>query len=161
MNAVDLIVEDERWKALPGLAQRADEAVAAAMAELDSSAPGVAAILLTDDDAVAALNTAYRGKEGPTNVLSFPSVDHADNHLGDIAIAYGVTAREANERGIEIIEHLLHLIIHAFLHLQGYDHQADEDAEIMEALERRALARLGIADPYRVRDEAVTETDTA
>lgn len=161
MNAVDLIVEDERWKALPRLAQRADEAVAAAMSELDSSAPGVAAILLTGDDAVATLNSAYRGKEGPTNVLSFPAVDHADNHLGDIAIAYGVTAREANERGIEIIDHLMHLIIHAFLHLQGYDHQADEDAEIMEALERRALARLGIADPYRVRDGAVTETDTA
>lgn len=161
MNAVDLIVEDENWKALPGLARRADEAVAAAISELESGAPGVAAILLTDDAAVAMLNSAYRNREGPTNVLSFPSVDHADNHLGDIAIAHGVTAREANERGIEIIDHLMHLIIHAFLHLQGYDHQTDEDAEIMEALERRALARLGIADPYRVRDDAVTETDTA
>lgn len=161
MNAVDLIVEDESWNSLTGLAQRADAAIAAAMSELDPPRPGVAAILLTGDDAVAALNATYRDKTGPTNVLSFPAGEHAENHLGDIALAHGVVAREAGERGIEIIDHLMHLIIHGFLHLQGYDHQDDAEAEVMEGLERRALERLGIADPYAGVAGRGMETDTA
>ena len=97
---------------------------------------------------MATLNHNFRGKEGPTNVLSFPAAGQADNHLGDIALAAGVVAREAEARGITVEDHLRHLIVHGFLHLQGYDHQQDDEAEHMEDLERRALARLGVSDPY-------------
>lgn len=148
MNAVDLIVEDEAWNAVDGKARLAETAIAAACAELSERLPGVVAILLTGDDAVADLNTTFRHRDGPTNVLSFPAGEHADNHLGDIALAAGVVVREAGERGIGVDDHLRHLIIHGFLHLQGYDHVDDADAAIMENIERRALARLHVADPY-------------
>lgn len=148
MNAVDLIVEDEAWAALDGKTRLAEEAVEAACETLAERRPGVVAILLTGDDAVAVLNQEFRQRSGPTNVLSFPAGEHADNHLGDIALAHGVVAREAAARRIDVADHLRHLIIHGFLHLQGYDHQNDDDAEIMEDLERRALARLGVDDPY-------------
>jgi probable rRNA maturation factor len=148
MNAVDLIVEDEAWAAIRGKTQLAEEAVEAACECLEGGMPGVVAILLTGDEAVATLNRNFRGKDGPTNVLSFPAAGRADNHLGDIALAAGVVAREAEARGIAVEDHLRHLIVHGFLHLQGYDHQQDDEAEHMEDLERRALARLGVSDPY-------------
>ena len=148
MNAVDLIVEDEAWDRLEGKSALAETAIAAAQCEIDDILPGVIAILLTGDDAVAQLNKSFRGKEGPTNVLSFPASEHADNHLGDVALAWGVVEREAAEKRISVEDHLRHLIVHGFLHLQGYDHQDDDEAEHMEDLERRALARLGVSDPY-------------
>ena len=97
MNAVDLIVEDEAWDRLEGKSALAETAIAAAQCEIDDILPGVIAILLTGDDAVAQLNKSFRGKEGPTNVLSFPASEHADNHLGDVALAWGVVEREAAE----------------------------------------------------------------
>lgn len=148
MNAVDLIVEDEAWAGIAGKTRLAQDAVAAICEELDDYRPGVVAILLTGDAAVAVLNGTYRDTPAPTNVLAFPSGDRTDNHLGDIALAGGVVAREAGERGIAVADHLRHLIVHGFLHLQGYDHQDEEEAEIMEDLERRALRRLGVDDPY-------------
>jgi probable rRNA maturation factor len=148
MNAVDLIVEDEAWTAISGKTRLAETAIAAACEELDERRAGVVAILLTGDAAIADLNRNFRAKDGPTNVLSFPAGEHADNHLGDIALAAGVVAQEAEARGIALEDHLRHLIVHGFLHLQGYDHQHDDEAEIMEDLERRALARLGVGDPY-------------
>ena len=107
-------------------------------------------LLFTDDAAVRDLNAAWRGKDKPTNVLSFPAHDSAEGWLGDIALASGVCLKEAGDRGIAPADHVRHLLIHGFLHLHGYDHQADAEAEEMEAIERRALARLGIADPYAV-----------
>ncbi|MCR9266236.1 MAG: rRNA maturation RNase YbeY [Alphaproteobacteria bacterium] len=148
MNAVDLIVEDEAWDRLEGKSALAETAIAAAQCEIDDILPGVIAILLTGDDAVAQLNKSFRGKEGPTNVLSFPASEHADNHLGDVALAWGVVEREAADKRVSVEDHLRHLIVHGFLHLQGYDHQDDDEAEHMEDLERRALARLGVSDPY-------------
>ena len=148
MNAVDLIVEDEAWDRLTGKTALAETSIAAAQCEIDDLLPGVVAVLLTGDEAVARLNQSFRGKEGPTNVLSFPASEHADNHLGDIAVAWGVVEREAAEKRISVEDHLRHLIVHGFLHLQGYDHQDDDEAEHMEDLERRALARLGVSDPY-------------
>ncbi|WP_203291166.1 rRNA maturation RNase YbeY [Maricaulis parjimensis] len=148
MNAVDLIVEDDAWNQLDGKTVLAETAIAAAQCEIEDIHPGVVAVLLTGDEAVAQLNKSFRSKEGPTNVLSFPAGEHADNHLGDIALAWGVVAREAAEKQISVDDHLRHLIVHGFLHLQGYDHQDDDEAEQMEDLERRALARLGISDPY-------------
>lgn len=149
MNAVDLIVEDEAWACLDGKTRLAELAVAAAGAELTGALPGVVAVLLTDDAAMADLNLRFRQKPNPTNVLSFPASEHTANHLGDIALAFGVVMREADERALPLADHLRHLIVHGFLHLQGYDHQSDDEALVMEEIERRALARLGVADPYR------------
>ena len=117
------------------------------------------AIRLTDDDEVQSLNAQYRGKDKPTNVLSFPMVqpdllgalantDDGEALLGDIVLAYGVCAREAEEKGISVVDHATHLIVHGTFHLLGYDHQGEAEAEAMEALETQALASIGLADPY-------------
>lgn len=142
---IDIEIEDAAWTtALPEA-----EAVAlrAARAALGEDGGGVA-ILLTDDATVADLNIRFRDKPGPTNVLSFPAPDNPEEHLGDIALAYGVCAREAEEQGKPFANHLQHLVAHGVLHLLGYDHLQDEEAEEMEALERRILAGLGVPDPY-------------
>ena len=109
---------------------------------------GGVVVLLTDDDSVAELNEQFRHKAGPTNVLSFPAPANPENLLGDIALAYGVCAREAAEQGKSLSDHLSHLTVHGVLHLAGYDHQTDDEAETMEDLERRVLAALGVPDPY-------------
>lgn len=123
----------------------------------DGAAQVEISILLTDDDAVRALNRDYRGKDAATNVLSFPMIDPADLTefgedgellLGDIALASGVCAREAAAKGVTMTDHASHLIVHGTLHLLGFDHMNDDDADDMEAMEVRALARLGIANPY-------------
>jgi len=122
------------------------------------------AVRLTSDEEVHGLNRSYRGKDKPTNVLSFPMVqedlidglansDDGEVLMGDIVLAGGVCAAEAAEKGVTVAHHATHLIVHGTLHLLGYDHQGDAEADAMEALERVALASLGIADPYAV-DEA-------
>lgn len=103
-------------------------------------------ILLTTDGAIRKLNALYRGKDKPTNVLSFPADDSL--MLGDIAVAYGVTAREAKAEHKTLTAHLSHLVVHGVLHLLGYDHEDEKDAVTMERRERKILADLGIADPY-------------
>lgn len=106
-------------------------------------------ILLCNDAEIRRLNGEWRGKDSATNVLSFPAASSAvQGHLGDIAIAYETVAREAANDGKPFAHHLVHLTIHGYLHLLGFDHEADEDAEEMENLEREILAGLGIADPY-------------
>lgn len=118
-------------------------------------------IRLTSDDEVQTLNRQYRQKDEPTNVLSFPMVqpdlidaisansDDGEVLLGDIVLAHGVAAREAAEKGVSLEDHATHLIVHGVLHLLGHDHDAGEaEAEAMEEMERAALGRLGIADPY-------------
>ncbi len=111
---------------------------------------GTVTVLLTDDAVVRDLNARFRGKDTPTNVLAFPAAPGA-GCLGDIALAYGVCAREAAEQGKSLSDHLKHLVIHGVLHLVGHDHQADDEATAMEALERRLLAQLDVADPYAAR----------
>jgi probable rRNA maturation factor len=118
-----------------------------------------ASMLFTSDEEVHALNREWRGKDKPTNVLSFPMLERDDllalgadgppEMLGDLALAYGTCAREAEEKGIALEDHAAHLIVHGLLHLAGHDHvDSDEQAEAMEALEIAALAKLDIADPY-------------
>ena len=141
---IDIEVEDLAWSA----ALPEPEAVVLPAAEAALDARGGVTILLTDDDSVAALNERFRGKAGPTNVLSFPAPDNPEDHLGDIALAYGVCAREAAEQDKPLAHHLQHLGAHGVLHLLGYDHLTEAEAEEMEALERRILAGLGVPDPY-------------
>ena len=122
----------------------------AAVAVLGDKAGGVV-ILLTDDETVRDLNDRFRGKDRPTNVLSFPAADMPGANpqpLGDIVLAYGVCATEAEEQSKTLRNHLTHLVVHGVLHLLGFDHIAPAEAAKMEALERRVLKLLGIADPY-------------
>lgn len=105
-------------------------------------------VLLTDDEAVRELNRDFRHRDSSTNVLSFPAPPNPEDHLGDVALAYGVCVREAAEQGKPLSHHLQHLTVHGVLHLLGYDHIGDDEAEVMEGLERAVLAGLGVPDPY-------------
>ena len=145
---IDIEIEDEAWVAAAPQAQHLVEAAAAAAlrhAEFDVDA---VTILLTDDDSVRDLNARFRGKDYATNVLSFTAPQNPEGHLGDIALAFGVCAREAAEQGKPLAHHLQHLVAHGVLHLLGYDHETDAEAEHMEGLERVILAGLGVPDPY-------------
>ena len=147
---IEVEIESPDWTA--ALEDAGTLAVQAAEAALKGAeTAGDVVVLLTSDAEVAVLNEQYRGKPGATNVLSFPSPESARPHLGDIALAYGVTAREASEQEKPLAHHLMHLVAHGVLHLVGYDHESDSEAETMEALERRVLAGLGAPDPYAPR----------
>jgi probable rRNA maturation factor len=134
-------------------------ATAAEMIEADVEEAEVA-VMLTDDAGIRTLNSNWRGIDKPTNVLSFPALqpsgprgpDDAPRMLGDIAIAYQTTRKEADEEQKPFDHHLSHLAVHGFLHLIGYDHEKDDDAEAMETLETEILAQLGIPDPYADRE---------
>jgi probable rRNA maturation factor len=152
--SIDIMVEAGQWPAKRALSALAREAVAAVLAESGAAARrSELSIVFTDDAHIRALNAGWRGKDKPTNVLSFPAFpvkpgDALPPMLGDIVLAAGTVAREAELEEKPFDHHLLHLIIHGTLHLLGYDHETEAEAEIMEALERRALARLAIPDPY-------------
>jgi len=157
---------DEEWDSSRSwdlLVRRAVEAAIAESAFPDlarSGRPVELSVRLTSDEQVQALNAHWRGKDQPTNVLSFPmaetyeltdeNVSSKELLLGDIIVARGVCEREAVEKDVPVEQHTTHLIVHGTLHLLGYDHQADSDAADMEAREVRALARLGIRNPYEV-----------
>ena len=152
---IDVEIEDPAWtQALPDA-----EALVrvAAMATLKALHPGSAkdersvTVLLTDDETVRDLNARFRQQDKPTNVLSFPAPANPQRFLGDVALAYGVCAREAVEQAKPLADHLRHLVAHGVLHLLGYDHISDDEALAMEGLERAILAGLGIADPYEAR----------
>lgn len=144
---IDIEVEDPAWTgALPDAEALVRAAAAAALAH-EACALGVT-ILLADDAAVRELNARFRDKDTATNVLSFPAPSNPEDHLGDVALAYGVCAREATEQNKPLGRHLQHLTVHGVLHLLGYDHLGDDEAEAMEGLERAVLAELGVPDPY-------------
>jgi probable rRNA maturation factor len=151
--------EDTDWSALAAKAVKAAvrETPCAFLADMHMRVE--LSIRLSNDDEVQSLNRDYREKDTPTNVLSFPMMDADDidalaqadaeeSLLGDIILAKGVCVREAADKGIAVENHAAHLIVHGTLHLLGYDHMIDEEAEAMEAIEVRALSRIDIADPY-------------
>ncbi|MDE1148992.1 MAG: rRNA maturation RNase YbeY [Azospirillaceae bacterium] len=176
-TALDIIVEVEAgdWEdAIPGVEELVTRAARQALAQalaVDADAlpegEGEMSVLLSDNAAVQVLNNQYRGKDKPTNVLSFPMLDEGDDEdegddfdlpegmerppylLGDIILAYETLVTEAAEQAKPIANHLTHLVIHGVLHLLGYDHIEDAEAETMERLETVILADMGIADPYR------------
>jgi probable rRNA maturation factor len=156
MINVEVIAGPGDWARIGDASAFATRAVGAALSVLPEppESPLEVSVLLTDDAGVRELNRTWRGIDKATNVLSFPGVgiDSPDGvrHLGDLAVAFGTLAREAADEGKSLADHCAHLIVHGTLHLLGYDHEAGEsEAEAMEGLEIAALARLGVADPYR------------
>ncbi|MBU1324234.1 MAG: rRNA maturation RNase YbeY [Alphaproteobacteria bacterium] len=142
---VDVEVEVPDWQSVPDVGALVDRAVRAA---LGGEAAAVT-VLLTDDAAQAELNARFRGRDGSTNVLSFPAPDSARPHLGDLSLAWETCRSEAEAQGKTLADHLTHLTVHGVLHLRGRDHTDDAEAEAMEAEERTILAGLGVPDPYR------------
>lgn len=166
MSIVDIVIEDARWEAF-GLEPLAERAVAAALDGVGLGAAGFSVVLMGCGDArIAELNADFRGKPQPTNVLSWPSEERAAEEagaepdlpepgdaeepceLGDIAIAWETCAREAEGQGKPMADHVTHLVVHGLLHCLGYDHVGEADAAVMEGLEVRILASLGLSDPY-------------
>jgi len=147
--SVEIRIEDAKWRKLPrAFLPRLKRAVAAALARADAPQNASLTILLAGDAALKKLNSAFRAKRKPTNVLSFPARPNGENYLGDVAIAYGVAAAEARASGKSLSDHAAHLAVHGTLHLLGYDHTTNRQAKIMEPLETEILKSLGIADPY-------------
>ncbi|WP_449411186.1 rRNA maturation RNase YbeY [Methylobacterium komagatae] len=156
-HEIDLAVEDDRWDgAIPDLESLVIRAVEAGLAIAPERREGSleVSVLLADDATVQDLNKTWRGKDKPTNVLSFPAAPQplppgAPTPLGDVVLAYETMVRESAEQGKPLQNHLAHLLVHGTLHLVGQDHELGEaEAEAMEALEIAALATLGIPDPY-------------
>jgi len=152
---IDVQTKSPLWKAQPLAEQIVRDAVAAAASAL-STGDGEVSIVLTDDSAIASLNRDWRGIDKPTNVLSFPASGHKASEgvrfLGDIVIAYETLVRECDDEGRIFLHHLAHLTVHGFLHLIGYDHQTDTQAEEMEGLESKIMTRMNMPDPYLSRD---------
>ena len=151
---VDIAVEAEAWGEEARWRPLAETVAAAVAARPEPIVPADAelSLVLTDDARIRLLNRDWRGFDKPTNVLSFPAADDDDEDpgplLGDVVVAFETTAREAAEEGKRFDDHLAHLLVHGLLHLFGFDHEDDDEAEEMEALETEILAGLGIADPY-------------
>jgi probable rRNA maturation factor len=151
---IDISIESALWQVIPDLEERIEAAISAAARLADVALkPGAEiSLLLTNDAQIRELNRAWRQQDKATNVLSFPATQGNDlacaAMLGDIVLARETCAREAEEKGVPVATHATHLIVHGVLHLLGYDHIDDDDANEMEALERLIMADLGHDDPY-------------
>ena len=151
---VDVLIESPLWEKEPRAAETIERAIGAAAEAIDAPL-GEVVVMLADDETIRGLNRDWRKIDKPTNVLSFPAgktpgIEPA--MLGDIVIAYETLTRECEDEDRVFLNHLAHLAVHGFLHLMGYDHQSDSEAEAMEQLETAILARLDMPDPYLARD---------
>ena len=149
VRSVEISIEDPKWKKLSVSARARVKQIALRALEREK-AKGSLTILLSGDARLKELNALFRGKNKPTNVLSFPADENPDRYLGDVAIAFGVVTREASESSKRFADHLAHLAVHGVLHLLGHDHEKPKEAARMEGIEREILAEFGIADPYAV-----------
>jgi probable rRNA maturation factor len=147
---ITIRITDSAWRELAAIQARIRKATGLTLRRAQPDREHALTILLMSDGAIRQLNSHYRGKDKPTNVLSFPAAG-TPGYLGDIALAHGVTAKEANKSGKPVEDHAVHLAVHGVLHLLGYDHEAAADAATMEALEIEILAELGIGNPYEIR----------
>jgi probable rRNA maturation factor len=168
---IEVIIDDDAWRRLPRVRSVVAQAAAAAFAvAVPTKRSVVACVALVRDRAIAELNRDFRGVRGPTDVLAFPQIEGGVRRvatslqrrrgrepigLGDVIVAYGACARGAREAHLPLIRHVAHLVVHGALHLLGYDHAGKTDTARMRALEREALERLGIPDPYRA-ERAIT-----
>jgi probable rRNA maturation factor len=152
---INIRIQSPLWDAQPLAEKTVRNSVLAAASAL-STAGGEVSIVLTDDSVIRSLNLDWRGIDKPTNVLSFPAsgpaADEETRLLGDIVIAFETLERECADESRDFLHHLAHLAVHGFLHLNGYDHRTDRQAEEMEGLESRIMARLNMPDPYRAHD---------
>ena len=152
---IDIRVQSPLWDSQPQAEKIVRNSILAAAGAL-STAGGEVSIVLTDDSAIRSLNRNWRGIDKPTNVLSFPAsgpdIGEGTRLLGDIVIAFETLERECADENRDFLHHLAHLAVHGFLHLNGYDHQTDAQAEAMEGLETRIMTRLNMPDPYRAHD---------
>ena len=151
---VDVLAESPLWEKQPQAVPVVERAIAAAAEAIDAPL-GEVVVMLADDETIRSLNRDWRKIDKPTNVLSFPAAQTPGIEplmLGDIVIAYETLTRECEAEDRVFLHHLAHLAVHGFLHLMGYDHQNDSDAEAMEQLETTILARLDMPDPYLARD---------
>lgn len=151
--SVDIQIASSRWDAEPGAEQTVRDAIAAAAAAVDAD-EGEVSVVLTDDAAIRILNRDWRKIDKATNVLSFPAPDNAagEKMFGDVVIAYETLVRECSEEDRIFLHHLAHLTVHGFLHLIGYDHETDSEADAMEALESTIMIAMKRPDPYVGRD---------
>jgi probable rRNA maturation factor len=153
--SIDIQIQSPLWDAQPLAAQTVHDAIAAAAATL-STADNEVSILLTDDKAIRLLNREWRGIDKPTNVLSFPAATTKASVrmplFGDIVMAYETLKRECDDEDRIFLHHLAHLTVHGFLHLIGYDHQVEAQAEEMEGLESKIMTRMQMPDPHLARD---------
>jgi probable rRNA maturation factor len=147
---IDISRQSESWP--EDIEDSVQYAVLTALSMAGFSGDAEVSIVLADDPFVQELNKTYRGKDKPTNVLSFPQDE--DAHLGDIVMAYETIAREAEEQNKDFDDHVTHMIVHGTLHLLGFDHEEDDEAEEMESLEIKVLAALGLQNPYESDDIA-------
>jgi probable rRNA maturation factor len=158
---IDIAVEYPRWQRMRGAEDSIRGAIEATLADCGAEGAEVG-VLLTDDARVRELNRTWRGKDAATNVLSFPAPkmgDERSHFLGDIVFALETIEHEATDESKPVSHHVAHLAVHGTLHLLGFDHESDEDAEVMEHRERRILNRLGIPDPYApAREQAARST---
>jgi probable rRNA maturation factor len=149
-GAITVLIDDPGWRKPRGLSARLRQAAEAALRACGFKGKSGLTVLLASDARLKELNRDFRGKNKPTNVLSFPAAENPDGYRGDVALAYGVTFREAQAAGKRFADHASHLVVHGVLHLAGYDHIRDSDAKVMEPLEVKILKRLGITDPYKI-----------
>ena len=148
--AIDISIESPRWAELPAAEETVRHAIEAALADCGADGTEVS-VALVDDAKIQELNRSWRGKDAATNVLSFPAPEQprgGPRFLGDVALAFETIGREADAEAKPLAHHVAHLAVHGVLHLLGFDHERDADAETMERRERDILARIGVPDPY-------------
>ena len=145
-----VVVDDPGWRKARGLLPRLKRAAAAAEKAAKFRGASAFTVLLSRDSKLKSLNRDFRGKDKPTNVLSFPAAPNRHGYRGDIALALGVTRREAKAAGKSLADHAVHLVVHGVLHLAGHDHVRASDARKMEKLEIAILRTLGVANPYEI-----------
>jgi len=149
---IDIQVQSPLWDRQAAAAQTVRDAIAAAAAAI-AAPSGEVSVVLTDDASIQKLNSDWRGIDKPTNVLSFPAAKAGGTpFLGDIVIAYETLVRECADEDRVFLHHLAHLTVHGFLHLIGYDHQIDSDADAMEGIESKIMQAMKMPDPYLARD---------
>lgn len=145
---IETVIEDARWTEALGDAQALATCCFDAARQGRPELAGEVALLLADDATLSKLNARFRGRDKPTNVLSFPSGETPPGFIGDIALAFETCEKEAAEKSIVLADHAAHLIVHGLLHLAGHDHEEDAEAEVMEALEVDILDAIGVSNPY-------------
>ena len=152
---IEIVIEERKWSACRGLSRRLRDAARLALRRGGCGRRSITlSILLADNSRLRKLNARFRGKNKPTNVLSFEAAGAESDHLGDLALAYGVSAHEARAQRKTLSNHATHLVVHGVLHLLGFDHETRRAAARMEPLEIAILAELGISDPYATQAKA-------